>query len=125
MAAVTTTVAMQPPSHEYHLMLSFASTRLFFLDQVETETAVSVTSLMVVSSDNPRPPNICISGMLGPGRGERNAPYSPFFHPARQQRGLTARGSDATVTALAQAMPYRWERNPAGQISGQAPDDGR
>jgi hypothetical protein len=53
MAAITTTVAMQPPSHEYHLMLSFVSARLFFLDDVETDTAVSVMSLMVVSSDNP------------------------------------------------------------------------
>jgi hypothetical protein len=53
MAAITTTVAIQPPSHEYHLMLSFVSARLFFLDDVETDTAVSVMSLMVVSSDNP------------------------------------------------------------------------
>jgi hypothetical protein len=26
---------------------------------------------------------------------------------------------DATVTALAQAVPYRWDRNPAGQGSEQ------
>jgi hypothetical protein len=32
---------------------------------------------------------------------------------------------DATVTALAQAVPYRWDRNPAGQVSEQTPDDGR
>jgi site-specific DNA recombinase len=32
---------------------------------------------------------------------------------------------DANVTALAQAMPYRWDRNPAGQVSQQTPGDGR
>jgi site-specific DNA recombinase len=32
---------------------------------------------------------------------------------------------DATVTALAQAVPYRWDRSPAGQVSEQTPDDGR
>jgi site-specific DNA recombinase len=32
---------------------------------------------------------------------------------------------DATVTALAQAVPYRWDRNPAGKFSGQASDDRR
>ena len=32
---------------------------------------------------------------------------------------------DATVTALAQAVPYRWHRSPAGQLSDQASDDGR
>jgi site-specific DNA recombinase len=32
---------------------------------------------------------------------------------------------DATVTALAQAVPYRWDRNPAGQVSGQTPGGGR
>jgi hypothetical protein len=53
MAAVTTMVAMQPPSHEYQLMLSSVSAGLFFLGNVETETAVSVMSLMVVSLDNP------------------------------------------------------------------------
>ena len=54
MAAITIAVAMQPPSHEYHLMQSFVSARLFFLDNVETDTPViSVVSLMVVSSDNP------------------------------------------------------------------------
>jgi site-specific DNA recombinase len=31
---------------------------------------------------------------------------------------------DATVTALAQAVPYRWDRNPAGQVWEQTPDDG-
>jgi site-specific DNA recombinase len=31
---------------------------------------------------------------------------------------------DATVTALAQAVPYRWDRSPAGQISGQSSDGG-
>ena len=31
---------------------------------------------------------------------------------------------DATVTALAQAVPYRWDRNPAGQVSEQTPRDG-
>ena len=28
---------------------------------------------------------------------------------------------DATVTALAQAVPYRWDRSPAGQVSEQSP----
>ena len=51
MAAITIAVAMQPPSHEYQQ--SFVSARLFFLDNVETDTPVSVVSLMVVSSDNP------------------------------------------------------------------------
>jgi site-specific DNA recombinase len=32
---------------------------------------------------------------------------------------------DTTVTALAQAMPYRWDRNPAGQNLGQTPGGGR
>jgi site-specific DNA recombinase len=32
---------------------------------------------------------------------------------------------DATVTGLAQAVPYRWDRSPAGQVSDQTPDDGR
>jgi site-specific DNA recombinase len=32
---------------------------------------------------------------------------------------------DATVTALAQAVPYRWDRSPAGQVSEQTPGDGR
>jgi site-specific DNA recombinase len=32
---------------------------------------------------------------------------------------------DATVTALAQAVPYRWDHNPAAQVSEQTPDDGR
>jgi hypothetical protein len=32
---------------------------------------------------------------------------------------------DATVTALAQAVPYRWDRSPAGQFSEQSSDDGR
>jgi site-specific DNA recombinase len=32
---------------------------------------------------------------------------------------------DATVTALAQAVPYRWNRSPAGQVSQQSPGDGR
>jgi site-specific DNA recombinase len=32
---------------------------------------------------------------------------------------------DATVTALAQAVSYRWDRNPDGQVSGQAPSGGR
>jgi site-specific DNA recombinase len=32
---------------------------------------------------------------------------------------------DATVTALAQAMPYRWNRSPDGQVSQQSPGDGR
>jgi hypothetical protein len=32
---------------------------------------------------------------------------------------------DATVTALAQAVPYRWDRNPAGQFSEQTRHDGR
>jgi site-specific DNA recombinase len=32
---------------------------------------------------------------------------------------------DATVTALAQAVPYRWGRSPAGQSSDQASDDSR
>jgi site-specific DNA recombinase len=31
---------------------------------------------------------------------------------------------DATVTALAQAVPYRWDRNPAGQASDQTPGNG-
>ena len=53
MAAITIAVAMQPPSHEYHLMESLVSARLFFLDNVETDTPDSVVSLMVVSSDNP------------------------------------------------------------------------
>ena len=53
MAAIAIALAMQPPSHEYHLMQSFVSERLFFLDNVETDTPVSVVSLMVVSSDNP------------------------------------------------------------------------
>ena len=30
---------------------------------------------------------------------------------------------DATVTALAQAVPYRWDRSPAGQVSEQTPGD--
>jgi hypothetical protein len=53
MAAITIVVAMQPPSHEYHLIQSFVSARLFFLNKVETDTPVSVVSLMVVSTDNP------------------------------------------------------------------------
>ena len=32
---------------------------------------------------------------------------------------------DATVTALAQAVPYRWDRSPAGQVSEQTRGDGR
>ncbi len=32
---------------------------------------------------------------------------------------------DATVTALAQAVPYRWDRSRAGQVSAQTPGDGR
>jgi site-specific DNA recombinase len=32
---------------------------------------------------------------------------------------------DATVTALAQAVPYRWDRSPAGQVSQQTLGDGR
>jgi hypothetical protein len=32
---------------------------------------------------------------------------------------------DATVTALAQAVPYRWDRRPVGQASEQTPDDVR
>jgi site-specific DNA recombinase len=32
---------------------------------------------------------------------------------------------DATVTALAQAVPYRWDRNPAGQVSERTAGDGR
>jgi site-specific DNA recombinase len=32
---------------------------------------------------------------------------------------------DATVTALAQAMPYRWDRNPAGRVSEQSSNGGR
>jgi site-specific DNA recombinase len=32
---------------------------------------------------------------------------------------------DATVTALAQAVPYRWDRNPAGQGSERTPGGGR
>jgi site-specific DNA recombinase len=32
---------------------------------------------------------------------------------------------DATVTALAQAVPYRWDRSPAGQVSKQSSDGGR
>jgi hypothetical protein len=51
MAAITIALAMQPASHEYHLMLSFVSARL--VEKFETETAGSVKSLMVVSSDNP------------------------------------------------------------------------
>jgi hypothetical protein len=53
MAAITVAVAMQPASHEYHLMESPVSARLFFLDNVETDTPDIVVSLMVVSSDNP------------------------------------------------------------------------
>jgi hypothetical protein len=53
MAAITIAVAMQPPSHEYQLLQSFVSATLTFLDNVETDTRVSVVSLMVVSSDNP------------------------------------------------------------------------
>jgi hypothetical protein len=64
MAAITIVVAMQPPSHEYHLMQSFVAARLFFLNNVETDTPVSVVSLMVVSSDNPRPANIRIASIL-------------------------------------------------------------
>ena len=32
---------------------------------------------------------------------------------------------DATVTGLAQAVPYRWDRSPAGQVSERTPGDGR
>jgi site-specific DNA recombinase len=32
---------------------------------------------------------------------------------------------DTTVTALAQAMPYRWDRSPAGQVSEQPSGGGR
>jgi hypothetical protein len=32
---------------------------------------------------------------------------------------------DATVTALARAVPYRWDRNPADQVSGQSSNGGR
>jgi site-specific DNA recombinase len=32
---------------------------------------------------------------------------------------------DATATGLAQAVPCRWDRSPAGQISGQTPGNGR
>jgi site-specific DNA recombinase len=32
---------------------------------------------------------------------------------------------DATVTALAQAVLYRWDRKPAGQVSERTPGDGR
>ena len=32
---------------------------------------------------------------------------------------------DATVTALAQAVPYRWDRKLAGQVSERTPADGR
>jgi site-specific DNA recombinase len=32
---------------------------------------------------------------------------------------------DATVTAIAQAVPYRWDRNPTGQFSEQSSDRGR
>jgi site-specific DNA recombinase len=32
---------------------------------------------------------------------------------------------DATVTALAQAVPYRWDGGPAGQVSEQSSDSGR
>jgi hypothetical protein len=53
MAAITIAAAMQPPSHEYHLMESLVSASLVFLDNVETDTPDSVVSLMVVSSDNP------------------------------------------------------------------------
>jgi hypothetical protein len=32
---------------------------------------------------------------------------------------------DITVTALAQAVPFRWDRSPPGQVSQQTPGDGR
>jgi hypothetical protein len=32
---------------------------------------------------------------------------------------------DATMTALAQEVPYRWDRSPAGQVSEQSSDGGR
>jgi hypothetical protein len=49
-----------------------------------------------------------------------------FFPPRTLAAIIDGTGQhDATVTSLAQAVPYRWARNPAGQVSKQTPDDGR
>jgi hypothetical protein len=53
MAAIMIAVPMLPPSHEYHLMLSFLSARPLSFDNAGTDTSASVVSLMVVSADNP------------------------------------------------------------------------
>jgi hypothetical protein len=48
--------------------------------------------------------------------------------PVARDAAASADGTgphDATVTALAQAVPYRWDRSPAGQVSEQTPDEGR
>jgi site-specific DNA recombinase len=49
-----------------------------------------------------------------------------FIPPRTLAAIIDGTGShDATVTALAQAVPYRWDRSPAGQVSQQTLGDGR
>ena len=49
-----------------------------------------------------------------------------FIPPRRLAAIIDGTGPhDATVTALAQAVPYRWDHNPAGQVSERTPGDGR
>jgi site-specific DNA recombinase len=49
-----------------------------------------------------------------------------FIPPQRLAAIIDGTGRhDATVTALAQAVPYRWDRSSAGQSSDQASDDSR
>jgi site-specific DNA recombinase len=47
-----------------------------------------------------------------------------FISPHRLAAIIDGTGPHhATVTALAQAVPYRWHHNPAGQSADQASDD--
>jgi hypothetical protein len=51
-----------------------------------------------------------------------SAPQTPPLTLAAIIGGTGPR--DATVTALGQAVPFRWDRNLAGQVSERTPDDG-
>jgi hypothetical protein len=64
-----------------------------------------------------------VGAMLREGKVERHirllAPLA-FIPPRTLTAIIDSTGPhDATVTALAQAVPYRWDRNPAGQGSEQ------
>jgi site-specific DNA recombinase len=63
------------------------------------------------------------------GKVERHIPLlTPLaFIPPRTLAAITdgTGPHDATVTALAQAVPYRWDHSPASQVSQRMPGDGR